>query len=421
MSPEVYAILKCLEEREVTLRRISKFSSIDTKTISEKSVKFFATLGHKVDTFRELKELDEELASKYNVWLENGERSEEEVEEDETDERMRPSRIDDTLCESSDARGEAIKVFREIKLKFPRVEQVEKYLGSIEVVPPSTEKSNKLRKMLKKVKEIEQRVLNTEGKSSLIKDRAFLSQIESDLEEIAEDDIQLQEEQDMKTAGEITKLQEMIQKITEEIARRLEEGDKRERQEALVRHMQKQKLEADLEFGKNFPAMTRREKDEQLAWKVYGEHAEECVGNAKTYKTIRIRLNPETEIKNEDKTIAVRVLSTGTYHSSKDTKTLLLVGMTGTGKSTLLDALINYIHDVRYEDEVRLRLVSLTEEEEKKQDNQARSQTDHITVYKIKWVPGMNIDYNITLIDTPGMGDTRGLKYDKERFHSMQI
>ena len=97
-----------------------------------------------------------------------------------------------------------------------------------------------------------------------------------------------------------------------------------------------------------------------------------------------------------------------------------MVGMTGAGKSTLLDALANYIYDVRYEDEVRLRLVELTKEEEEKVGNQAASQTDHITVYKIKWRPGMKINYNLTLIDTPGLGDTRGIHYDKKMIKNIE-
>ena len=57
----------------------------------------------------------------------------------------------------------------------------------------------------------------------------------------------------------------------------------------------------------------------------------------------------------------------------------------------------------------------------KKKANQANSQTDHITVYEVQWVPGMNIDFNLVLIDTPGLGDTRGIDYDKKMIKNIEV
>lgn len=44
-------------------------------------------------------------------------------------------------------------------------------------------------------------------------------------------------------------------------------------------------------------------------------------------------------------------------------KTIMLVGATGTGKSTLVDGMINYILGVNWNDPYRLTLVDLEEDE----------------------------------------------------------
>ena len=48
----------------------------------------------------------------------------------------------------------------------------------------------------------------------------------------------------------------------------------------------------------------------------------------------------------------------------------MLVGATGSGKSTLIDGIINYITDVSWHDDFRFSLVDLTDDEEKKHTNQ---------------------------------------------------
>lgn len=50
-------------------------------------------------------------------------------------------------------------------------------------------------------------------------------------------------------------------------------------------------------------------------------------------------------------------------------KTIMLVGATGSGKSTLVDGIVNYIMGVSFDDPIRFRIVTL-EEEEKKSHNQ---------------------------------------------------
>ncbi|XP_056014684.1 uncharacterized protein LOC125674781 isoform X2 [Ostrea edulis] len=96
---------------------------------------------------------------------------------------------------------------------------------------------------------------------------------------------------------------------------------------------------------------------------------------------------------------------------SEDEKTIMLVGATGSGKSTLVDGIVNYVMGVSFDDPFRFTLVQL-EEEEKKTHNQAISQTEWITVYKIAPQKGSRLSYTLNIIDTPGFGDTRGIDRD---------
>lgn len=48
-----------------------------------------------------------------------------------------------------------------------------------------------------------------------------------------------------------------------------------------------------------------------------------------------------------------------------DEKTIMLVGATGSGKSTLVDGFVNYVMGVSFDDPFRFTLVQLEEEENK--------------------------------------------------------
>ena len=99
---------------------------------------------------------------------------------------------------------------------------------------------------------------------------------------------------------------------------------------------------------------------------------------------------------------------------ARDRKVIVLVGASGTGKTTCIDALMNYLLGVKFEDKYRVRLVSLKEEELQK-TGQHESQTEWVTAYNIP-TDGLNLDFDICVIDTPGFGDTRGIEQDKEVF-----
>ncbi|XP_032903586.1 uncharacterized protein LOC116990154 [Amblyraja radiata] len=89
-------------------------------------------------------------------------------------------------------------------------------------------------------------------------------------------------------------------------------------------------------------------------------------------------------------------------------KTIMVLGATGSGKSTLINGMINYILGVEWGDNFRYKLIA-----EDTGKSQAESQTSSITAYQLHHQVGFNIDYSLTIIDTPGFGDTRGISRDQ--------
>ncbi|XP_073786283.1 uncharacterized protein isoform X2 [Danio rerio] len=89
-------------------------------------------------------------------------------------------------------------------------------------------------------------------------------------------------------------------------------------------------------------------------------------------------------------------------------KVILLLGSTGAGKTTLVNVLVNYILGVEWEDSYRFKLIN-----EVTNRSQAESQTYIVSSYELYNQPGFQIPYSLTIVDTPGFGDTRGIAHDK--------
>ena len=89
-------------------------------------------------------------------------------------------------------------------------------------------------------------------------------------------------------------------------------------------------------------------------------------------------------------------------------KVIVLMGATGAGKSTLIDGMVNYILGVEWNDPFRFRMVYDVVQ------NKYFSRTSSVTAYTIRHKDGMRIPYDLTVVDTPGYGDVRGVDHDLE-------
>ena len=120
--------------------------------------------------------------------------------------------------------------------------------------------------------------------------------------------------------------------------------------------------------------------------------------------------------KDEDKRIAVYSIGKPDPSQGAEQRVLMILGATGAGKSTLINAIVNYLMGVEWEDDFRFKLI--TDEESLKdrtdsEKSQAHSQTRWITAYTFHKESISRIPYTLTVVDTPGFGDTEGLERDK--------
>lgn len=87
---------------------------------------------------------------------------------------------------------------------------------------------------------------------------------------------------------------------------------------------------------------------------------------------------------------------------------VLLVGATGAGKTTLVNGIANYIFGVQWDDDFRFKLIT-----DEGSGSQAQSKTQYITAYTIHRQNDSPFPHTLTVVDTPGFGDTTGLEHDK--------
>jgi GTPase SAR1 family protein len=92
-------------------------------------------------------------------------------------------------------------------------------------------------------------------------------------------------------------------------------------------------------------------------------------------------------------------------------RVVFLVGGTGSGKTTLINSLTNYIYDIVQSDYFRFQVVSSEDERRHNSTLQSSSQTKTVIAYSFHQT---RLDYVLTLVDTPGFGDTQGANVDKQ-------
>ncbi|XP_060776953.1 tRNA modification GTPase MnmE-like [Neoarius graeffei] len=92
----------------------------------------------------------------------------------------------------------------------------------------------------------------------------------------------------------------------------------------------------------------------------------------------------------------------GEKDTNKPHKTILLVGETGTGKSTVINAMVNYLLGVESKDRVWCEIIETKE-------NQTNTPTNAVTVYDVFTE---HDPLSLTIIDTPGFGHTDGIQED---------
>ena len=71
-------------------------------------------------------------------------------------------------------------------------------------------------------------------------------------------------------------------------------------------------------------------------------------------------------------------------------KNIILIGATGTGKSTLVDSLVNYILNVRWDDNFRLRVT-----------NNTSADRHWLTAYTIPSTNDTKLPYTLNVVDFP--------------------
>ncbi|XP_042609720.1 uncharacterized protein LOC109093493 [Cyprinus carpio] len=123
----------------------------------------------------------------------------------------------------------------------------------------------------------------------------------------------------------------------------------------------------------------------------------------------RYHLKPETLSHNESQ--PYRKIMFGERNKNKPHRVILIVGETGTGKTTLLNTMVNYMLDVQRKDQVWFEIT-----DDQSDLSSAHSQTSKITVYGFYLQESKTY---LTIIDTPGYGDTRGVDLDKEIAESL--
>ncbi|KAK7919328.1 hypothetical protein WMY93_010612 [Mugilogobius chulae] len=120
----------------------------------------------------------------------------------------------------------------------------------------------------------------------------------------------------------------------------------------------------------------------------------------------QLQLKRDNLDKKKDEESKLRKFTYGECEHKYLKKTILLVGATGSGKSTLVNVLVNYVMGVEFTDRLWFEAVS-------DESPGTESQTSAVSVYEVFGFEGTVVPYSLTIIDTPGYGHTEGIENDE--------
>nr|XP_046204392.1 uncharacterized protein LOC124035032 [Oncorhynchus gorbuscha] len=116
----------------------------------------------------------------------------------------------------------------------------------------------------------------------------------------------------------------------------------------------------------------------------------------------------KTKRKDVDGRDGVRRWTIGNHNPCKRNKTLLILGEVGAGKTTLVNAMVNFAIRVKWEDNARFQITERFKDRETCWAHDPR--TNAVTAYEIFGWEDTELPFSLTLIDTPGIEDRDGLR-----------
>ncbi|KAL1277092.1 hypothetical protein QQF64_023765 [Cirrhinus molitorella] len=119
----------------------------------------------------------------------------------------------------------------------------------------------------------------------------------------------------------------------------------------------------------------------------------------------------QKKMNNGDQSKPYRKITFGERDRNRTHKVILMLGETGAGKTTLINVMVNYMLGVQREENVWFEITH-----DQSDRTSVHSQTSIITVYGF-YLQESLID--LTIIDTPGYGNTCGLDLDKKIAESL--
>ncbi|XP_077124027.1 uncharacterized protein LOC143781353 [Ranitomeya variabilis] len=100
----------------------------------------------------------------------------------------------------------------------------------------------------------------------------------------------------------------------------------------------------------------------------------------------------------------------------RDNKVIMMIGETGAGKTALINALVNYIFGIQWKYDCRIQLVG------EHCLGQARDsyQRSKLMMYQINHQSEFCIPFSLTIIDTPGLPETRGVSPERRAIQQIR-